>query len=68
MAMSKADFWAVANAIADTKRWTDDTDVQGLAALASASRALASACARQYRGGYGFDRHKFLDACGFPQD
>jgi hypothetical protein len=66
--MSKKDFWAIADAVAEAKRWTDEDDAQGLAALGAVSRQLASACARQYRGGYGFNRPLFLEACGFPQD
>lgn len=68
MAMSKADFWAIANAVAHTKSWLEDDDEAGHAALASVTRELANACARQYRGGYGFNRPRFLEACGFPQD
>lgn len=68
MAMSKRDFWAIADAVAETKRWTDEDDTQGLAALGAVTRQLANACARQYTGQYGFNRSKFLEACGFPQD
>lgn len=66
--MSKSDFWAIANAVADTKRWLGDDDEAGHAALASVTRQLAGACARQYTGAYGFNRPKFLEACGYPQD
>lgn len=65
MAMTKEDFWAVANAVAEAKRWTEDQ--AGLDALAAVTRELARACAGQYRGGYGFQRAKFLEACGFPE-
>jgi hypothetical protein len=68
MAMTKKDFWAIANAVAETKRWMDEDDAQGLAALGAVSRQLANACAAQYQGGYGFKRALFLEACGFPQD
>lgn len=66
--MSRKDFQAIADAVADTKRWLEDSDEAGHAALASAARQLASACARRYQGGYGFNRARFLDACGYPQD
>jgi hypothetical protein len=73
MPMSKKDFWAMANAMSDAKRdleiatdpGTPERD-SAMHALDMASRRLATACAEQYRGGYGFDRHKFMDACGFP--
>jgi hypothetical protein len=68
MAMSKKDFWAIANAVADTKRWVAEDNGAALAVLGVAARQLASACARQYRGGYGFNRSKFLEACGFPDE
>jgi len=67
MAMSKADFEEIAAAVAATKSWTDDGP-EGAAhgALKEVTRALAGACARRYTGGYGFNRARFLEACGFP--
>lgn len=66
MAMSRADFQAIADAVAGAKGWLDADDTAGHDALASVTRQLAHACARQYRGGYGFNRPRFLEACGFP--
>jgi hypothetical protein len=73
MAMTKADFQAMAEAISDAK---DDTEYSmpdgtpeereaALKALQFAAERLATACRGQYKGGYGFDRAKFLDVCGF---
>lgn len=67
MAMTRKDFQAIADAVAHAKSWLDEDDQRGHDALASVTRELAAACARQYRGGYGFNRSRFLEACGFPQ-
>lgn len=73
MVMSKKDFEAVALSMADAKRDLEIATDPGtperesaMHALDMASRRLATACAGQYSGGYGFDRHKFMDWCGFP--
>lgn len=68
MSMSKKDFRAIADAVAETKRWVAEDNGAALCVLGVAARQLATACARQYRGGYGFNRSKFLETCGFPED
>ncbi|MFF9265854.1 hypothetical protein [Streptomyces longwoodensis] len=65
--MTRRDFQAIADAVAEARRWTDDTNTEALDALGAVARQLAAACARQYRGGYGFNRPRFLEACGFPE-
>lgn len=71
MAMTKADFQAMADAMALARRYVtyafDDgtaSQASALAALDTASERLATACAGQYKGGYQFDRGRFLRACG----
>ena len=73
MAMSKKDFEAMATALADAKRdaeyATEENSPERAAAmhaLEMAARRVATACAEQYSGGYGFNRSKFLDWSGFP--
>jgi hypothetical protein len=72
MAMTKKDFQEIADAMAEAKRRVtysreDGTASQAVAlkALEDATRELATACARQYKGGYGFQRQTFVRACGF---
>lgn len=72
MTMAKADFQEIADAVAEAKRrveWSffGNQRESALAALTSATSELATACARRYKGGYGFNRQKFVDACGFPE-
>jgi len=74
MAMTKADFEAIAEAMAEAKRVIEynrepgsDQYIAGMTALDIATRELATACARQYKGGMGFNRQRFVDACGFPE-
>lgn len=71
MAMTKKDFEAMADAVASARRdvtyaFDDGTASQAsaLAALDTVSERLATACAGQYKGGYGFNRARFLRACG----
>lgn len=67
MAMSRVDFVAIAEAVAEAKSWTeDDPEGRAYGALREVTRTLARACAGQYTGGYGFNRPRFLEACGFP--
>jgi hypothetical protein len=74
MAMSKKDFEAMALAMAEAKRdaqydnpdATPEETEAAMRALELASRRLAAACAGQYKGGYGFNRTRFLEWCGFP--
>lgn len=73
MAMTKRDFQTVADAIEEAKRTIKYTYSNSPAnattaeyALGVATRELATACARQYNGGYGFKRQTFVEACGFP--
>lgn len=68
MTMSKKDFEAIAGAVAETKRWVAEDNGAALAVLGVAARQLAYACAARYRGGYGFNRSRFMEACGFPDD
>lgn len=77
--MTKADFEEIAAAIAEAKRVIDyayaDASSQdqwtmqdaALAALETATKELATACARRYKGGYGFKRQAFVEAAGFPE-
>lgn len=73
MSMSKADFQEVANAIQEAKLTVQYTapskmaENAGMRALETAAKELASACARQYKGGYGFNRSRFVEAAGFPE-
>jgi hypothetical protein len=73
MAMTGKDFNAIAEAIADAKRACEYQYAHGpqrsraLFALERATKELATACAQQYRGGYGFNRGRFVTACGFPE-
>lgn len=67
MTMSKRDFEAIADAVATAKSWLDPDDQPGHDALASVTRQLAGACARRYQGGYGFNRARFVTACGYPE-
>lgn len=74
MAMTKRDFEAMADAIKTAKSDAQYDNPDGTPeeleaanrALELAARRLADACARQYKGGYGFKRTKFLEWCGFP--
>lgn len=74
MTMSKRDFEAMANAMSaakDDARYdnpdaTPEESEAATRALELAARRLADACAGQYKGGYGFNRSKFLEWCGFP--
>lgn len=73
MTMSKQDFQAIADAVAEAKRsvlWYGDprTEHIRLEALNTVTKELATACARQYKGGYGFNRQKFVQACGFGEE
>lgn len=72
--MSKVDFEAMASALAEAKRdvtydnpdaTPEETEV-AMRALELAARRIAAACAGQYRGGYGFNRSKFMEWSGFP--
>jgi len=72
--MTKKDFQEIADAVAESRRmieyaWKDGTASRAaaLTALEVAAKQLATACARQYKGGYGFNRQRFVDACGFPE-
>lgn len=70
--MTKADFQEIADAVAEAKRvaeyeMTSEFQRGQLYALESVTKELATACARRYKGGYGFKRQKFVDACGFPE-
>lgn len=65
MAMSRTDFWAIANAVKAAKERVGDSE-EGQAALVTVTRELTVACAAQYRGGYGFQYAQFKEACGFP--
>ena len=74
MAMTKKDFQEIADAVAEAKRVCEYTMAEGspqreerYMALMHVTRELATACARQYKGGYGFNRQRFVDACGFPE-
>lgn len=71
MTMTKRDFEAMAEAIKDSVREVNYSFTQGtashasaMAALGVAAEKLATACAQQYKGGYGFNRARFLEACG----
>lgn len=71
MAMTKADFQEIAGAVREARDSVDRNFREGTASWASATAALdaaserlASACARRYKGGYGFNRSRFLEACG----
>jgi hypothetical protein len=75
MPMTKADFAEIAEAVAEAKRvieyhYRADTDNRPMrlemSALETATKELATACARRYKGAYGFNRSKFVEACGFP--
>lgn len=74
MSMSKRDSEAMARAMAEAGRdvtydnpdATPEEREAATRALELASRRLAEACAGQYKGGYGFNRSKFLEWCGFP--
>lgn len=75
MSMTKKDFQAMADAVAYARRnvtyaFDDNTASQAsaLAALDAVSEQLATACAGQYKGGYGFNRSRFLEACGVSSD
>ena len=73
MAMTQRDFEAMAEAMATSKQvieaeMTGLTRENALTALDVAAGELATACARQYRGAYGFNRSKFMAACGFPEE
>lgn len=71
MSMSKSDFQEIADAVAEAKRrivygsTSKMAENAGLRALETATRELSTACARQYKGGYGFNRQRFVSACGF---
>lgn len=70
MAMTKADFAAMAGSIKEAKRDAEfelsgDEMIFALVGLEHAAKRLATACAGQYKGGYGFNRSRFMDACGF---
>ena len=74
MSITKKDFEAIAEAVAEAKRvveytWADGdvNRVVGLNALEVATRELATACASRYEGGLGFKRQRFVEACGFPE-
>jgi hypothetical protein len=78
MAMTSSDFEAMAEAMAEAKRYityatpgesmtaTTVRNIQ-LEALETAVKELATACAGRYRGSYGFKRQRFVEACGFPE-
>jgi len=70
MAMTKRDFEAMAESVRDSRREVNYSFTEGTASWVAAQAALdtvaerlATACAGQYRGGYGFNRQRFLDAC-----
>lgn len=72
--MTKADFEEIAEAVAEAKRRVEygteadsGTRSAALTALQMAAAELATACARRYKGGYGFARQKFVEAAGFPE-
>ncbi len=72
MAMTKADFTEIADAVAEARRVVEfyssgQERAFKLSALETVTKELATACARQYRGGYGFKRDTFVEACGFPE-
>lgn len=71
MAMTKKDFEAIAEAVAEARRmlmyYKNDPSPNAEShkvAMDMVAEELATACARQYKGGYGFDRTCFLRACG----
>lgn len=72
MTMTSKDFGAIAEAIAEAKRTVQYSSTSkmaenaGLKALEAATRELATACHAQYKGGYGFNRQRFVTAAGFP--
>lgn len=75
MSMTKRDFEAMASAVREARRDFDlaltegsYSWVSGQAALDTVAEKLATACAEQYRGGYGFNRGRFLEACGVDQE
>lgn len=68
--MTKADFQAVASAVNEAKRQVDyysGGSANATAALERVTRELATACASRHKGGYGFKRQAFVEACGFPE-
>lgn len=71
--MTKSDFQEMADAVAEAKRYVQYgssskmVENASMNALEIVTRELATACARQYKGGYGFNRDKFVTACGFPE-
>lgn len=75
MPMTQRDFEAIAEAVAEAKRtveWQNHDNIftsgeyaGALRALYWATQELATACAKQYKGAYGFKRQKFVEACGF---
>lgn len=72
MSMTKKDFQEIADAVAEAKRRVESSNStvvaeSGLWALEVATRELSTACAHQYKGGYGFNRSRFVNACGFPE-
>lgn len=73
MSMTKADFQAIADAVAEATRsasWLNEVENRDdliALVLSDVVKELATACARQYKGGYGFNRQRFVAACGFPE-
>lgn len=70
MTMTGKDFDAIAEAVAEAKRdvqyYLGEPDLSvALDALQTVTRELSTACARRYKGGYGFNRQNFVTACGF---
>ena len=70
MAMTQKDFEAVAEAVAEARRmltyYKNDRSPNAElheVAMDMVAEELATACARQYRGAYGFNRERFLEAC-----
>lgn len=77
MAMTQRDFEAMAEAMVEAKQEivtayeksgaSNYIPHYALRPLETATRKLADACARQYKGAYSFNRDRFYEACGFPE-
>lgn len=77
--MTSRDFQEIADAIMEAKRrvqygvglqMNEDATARqdaALTALQTATQELATACWSRYKGGYSFNRQKFVEACGFPE-
>jgi hypothetical protein len=60
--MQRRHFNAIAATLRDAKPETDNAAV--VAKWLGLCHDFAAMCAREYRGGMGFDRARFLRACG----